>query len=107
MNKLVLTDGSGRWIDTDRRGGNSWVESFVWNGDGRRVSKVTGLESATEDLYLTQGGTYVLHRQPSKLCSSETAEMITEAEAKAWIAKDGRPETEAERTDPAAALEIV
>jgi hypothetical protein len=59
MQRIVLTDGSGRWFEPERA--QCWAEAMWWNGKNH-VSVPTGMTWRHEKLYRTKSGVWVLHR---------------------------------------------
>lgn len=57
MNRIVLTDGSGRWFDGEKA--QQWEEETYWNGNNH-ISKTTGSQWEHETLYRTKGEIYIL-----------------------------------------------
>ena len=59
MNKVSLSDNSGRWFDNDCA--KEWHEAVMVADDGTTVSMATGNSWEHETLYLTKSGSFVMH----------------------------------------------
>lgn len=59
MNKVSLSDNSGRWFDADSA--KKWPEAVMLAEDGTPVSRATGNSWEHETLYLTKYGSIVMH----------------------------------------------
>jgi len=107
-NRIVLTDGSGRYFDADKA--QSWDEGTRWDGRNH-ISKASGSQWEHEALYRTEGGVYVLHHWSQWQGSNESYEEVTAEEAAAWLSKNEHTIDDATNAGPEvatafAALEI-
>ncbi len=59
MNKVTLSDNSGRWFDKDSA--IAWRESAIQMDDGSSISRITGNSWEHEMLYFTTNGFFVAH----------------------------------------------
>jgi hypothetical protein len=108
MERIVLTDGSGRWFDAKKA--QSWEEDTRWNGSNR-ISLATGSQWEHEKLYRTVGGIYVLQHWSQWQGSADRYEEITAQEAARWLSVNCYLDGDAEKAGPEvekayAALEI-
>lgn len=58
MDKVSLTDNSGRWFDKDSA--KEWREAVILADDGTPVSMATRNSWEHETLYLTKAGSFVM-----------------------------------------------
>lgn len=58
MERITLTDGSGRWFSPDSA--TCYRESQTWDGQNY-ISDATGSQWDHEMIYVTRGGRYILH----------------------------------------------
>lgn len=83
MNRIALTDGTGRWFDEDAA--KSWDEATWWDGNNHR-SMATGDQFAHERLHRTASGRWVLEAWSQWQGSQTTYEAIDDRAAAAWLA---------------------
>ena len=93
----VLTDGTGRWFDTDKA--KSWKEETRWNGNNH-ISKATGSQWEHETLYRTADGIYVVHHSSQWQGSTDTIEEVTAEEAASWLSRNDYLDGDAESAGP-------
>lgn len=74
MNRINLTDGSGRWFDKN----NDKVEAFYGDYDNNR-------DTRGEDMYRTAGGVYVLNRWTRWQGERGTWEAVDNETAAYWL----------------------
>jgi len=84
MNRIALTDGSGKWFDSDKA--ECYKEDTYHDGINL-ISKATGSQWEHEAIYLTKGGTFILNHWSNYQGSRETYEEISKEEAARWFAK--------------------
>lgn len=82
MSRIVLTDGSGRWFESDKA--QMWEEATWWDGNNH-VSKATGEKFDHQRLYRTKGGVWVLHTWSQWQGRRESYEEIDEDAAVRWF----------------------
>lgn len=85
MSRIVLTDGSGRWFESEKA--QHWKEDARFNGSNY-VSLATGSQWAHEALYRTASGRYILNHWSQWQGSSETYEEISAADAARWLSQN-------------------
>jgi len=80
MNRVTLTDGSGKWFDKGEA--EEFQEKTSW--DGRNyISKATGSQWDHQILYRTKGGKWILNSQWQG--TRESWEEISNEEAARWL----------------------
>ena len=77
--RLVLTDGSGRWFDADAA--EDYPDAQYWDGNNN-ISRATGSQWARELLYRTAGGRWILN---SGSDHRDHYTEITSAAAAVWL----------------------
>lgn len=82
MNRIALTDGTGRWFDAEKA--QKWDEETRWNGNNH-ISKATASQFEHETLYRTAGGIYVLQHWSQWQGSGESYDEISPKEAACWL----------------------
>lgn len=91
MNRVVLTDGSGRWFDTEKA--QEFKEATRWDGSNN-ISRATGSQWEHETLYRTASGLFILNHWSQYQGSKDTYEQISVAEAAKWCSiNEHDPET--------------
>lgn len=106
MGRMVLTDDTGRWFDTDKA--KSWEEETLWNGNNH-ISKATGSQWEHETLYRTAGGIYVVEHTSQWQGSTPTVEEVSAEEAAVWLSRNDYDDAEdagPEVAEAYAALEL-
>lgn len=106
MARMVLTDGTGRWFDTDKA--KSWEEDTMWNGNNH-ISKATDSQWEHETLYRTAGGIYVVEHTSQWQGSTPTVEEVSAEEAAVWLSRNDYDDAEdagPEVAEAYAALEL-
>ncbi len=83
MARQAMTDGSGRWFDTDKA---ETFEEDSYHDGSNHISKATGSQWHHEILYRTASGVWVKHWWSQHQGAAQTYEVITEDEARAWLA---------------------
>ena len=86
MERIALTDGSGKWFDSEKAefyGEKSYHDGSNW------ISKATGSQWEHEAVYLTKGGVFVLTHWSDFQGSRDTYVEISKEEAAVWFAKQG------------------
>lgn len=78
--------GNGKWFST--RAATTWEEDTRWDGRNH-ISLATGSQWDHEQLYRTPKGTWVLHCWSQWQGSRPSYEVISEAEAHAWLIANG------------------
>lgn len=86
MKRVALTDGSGRWFDSDKA---EFYKENTYHDGKNHISKATGTQWDHEAIYLTKGGTFVLNCWSNYDGSRETYYEISKKEAARWFAKQG------------------
>ena len=86
MRRQALTDGSGRWFDLDTA--ERFDEGTVWDGRNR-ISLATGTQWDHETLYRTKSGRWIKHWWSQWQGTVDRWEEIPEAEAAAWLVRNG------------------
>lgn len=89
MNKVPLSDNSGRWFDKDEVKVFEADYYYHPNGDpDHPVCLATGNEHSSETLYLTDQGTFILHYSDDwgDICSYEE---ISQERATQWLIANG------------------
>jgi hypothetical protein len=107
MARIVLTDDTARWFDTDKA--QSWDEETRWNGNNH-ISKATGSQWDHEKLFRTEGGIYVLHHWSQWQGSTESYEEISAEDAARWLSRNdyaGGDASAAGVSEQYAALEVM
>lgn len=82
MTRQALTDGSGRWFDTDKA--EAFAEGTWWNGSNH-VSRATSSQFEHEVLYRTAGGRWIVYHWSQWQGSSESWVEIDDKAAAAWL----------------------
>lgn len=82
MNRIALTDGTGRWFDLDAA--KRFEEGRYFDGRNH-ISLATGTQWDHEALYRTQSGKWILRRDSQWQGSRETFEEIDNAAAARWL----------------------
>lgn len=82
MPKHYLTDGSGRWFDSDKS--IAFSEDTYWNGTNH-ISKATGSQHVHQTLYYTAGGTFVLEHTSQWAGSQTSFTILEESDAADWL----------------------
>jgi hypothetical protein len=106
MNRISLTDDSGRWFNSETA--ILFKEGSDWNGNNH-ISRATGSQWEHEWLYYTKGGKWVLHWYSQRQGSLDSYEQIDETQAVAWLVRnerfelDGLPKPIREAVDAAIA----
>lgn len=100
MNRIAVTDGSGRWFDESKA--EKFAESKDWNGSNH-ISVATGSQWEHEALYRTAGGQWVLNHW-SQAGGRESYRTISDKEAARWMVQNGHDS--ALLAEQIAALEI-
>ena len=106
MARMVLTDGTGRWFDTDKA--KSWEEETRWNGNNH-ISKATGSQWEHETLYRTAGGIHVVEHTSQWQGSTPTVEEVSAEDAASWLSRNDYDDAEdagPEVAEAYAALEL-
>jgi hypothetical protein len=96
MGRIVLTDGTGRWFDTDKA--QSWEEGTRW--DGHNHVSLCAERHGHERLFRTEGGIYVLHHWSQWQGTRETYEEITAKEAARWLSTNEHDDGDADKAGP-------
>jgi hypothetical protein len=96
MQKISLSDNSGRWFDAQHA--KQWPEAIVLADDGTAISRATGKSWEHETLFLTQAGTFVMNLLDTRTFHSQYVECSVELAAK-WLIANGY-------TDELARLEL-
>lgn len=83
MNRISLTDNSGRWfnLDTARR----WDEGVIRADDGTPISRATGNSWEHEALFLTTNGTFLLFAGSDRNPSLATFNIMEPEKAIQWL----------------------
>lgn len=102
MERIALTDGTGRWFDKDKA--KAYEEDTRWNGNNH-ISRATGSQWEHEILYRTASGIWILHSWSQWQGSSETYAEISDSEAASWFSRNGDDPPE-ECSSEHAALEV-
>lgn len=84
MKRTALTDGSGRWFDTEKA---EAYEEKSWHNGNNWISKATGDQFVHETIYHTKGGVFILNHRSQWQGSIDTYKEITREEAAEWFAK--------------------
>ena len=84
MNRIALTDGSGKWFDCDKA--EKYEEKTYWNGNNH-ISKATGSQWEHEALCLTKSGKWILNHWSQYQGVPETYNVVSDDTAAAWFAK--------------------
>jgi hypothetical protein len=106
MDRIKLTDGSGRWFNADAA--QAWEESTYWDGHNY-ISHATGSQWEHERMYKTKGGVYVLHSWSQwQGTGPGSYEQISADDAARWLSKhcDGAEARAAGVGEQFAALEV-
>jgi len=85
MDRIALTDGSGRWFD--RAKAKVFEEGDRWNGSNF-ISLATGSQWDHEALFRTAGGRWVLQSWSQYQGSPESWGEIGDIEAAAWLVRN-------------------
>jgi hypothetical protein len=104
MNRQILTDGTGQWIDRDTL--TAYAEATWWDGNNR-VSLATNSQWEHECLYRTLGGQWVLHGWSQWGGIADTWQLVEDSVAAIWLSTNGHTSCDVSETDEAiAALEV-
>jgi hypothetical protein len=87
MNKIILTDGSGRWFDADTA--RRFDSATVTTNSGHEVPLATGDADVCDTLWLTFQGTFVLTRSIEQHPEADSAEEIDMKTAASWLMSYG------------------
>lgn len=92
MTRICLTDGTGRWFETDTA--QCWDEDTWWNGNNH-ISRPTGSQWRHERLYLTRGGRWILASWSQYENEGDGHEEIEAQDAAKWLLQNEHdlPET--------------
>jgi hypothetical protein len=101
MARIVLTDGTSRWFESDSA--EAFEEDTRWNGNNH-VSLATGSWTDHETLYRTAGKKWIVYHWSQWQGSMPTNEEISDEEAAAWLVRNGYEHPDA--AEQIAALEI-
>lgn len=82
MSRIVLTDGSKRWFESDKA--EVFKETLWWNGNNH-ISNSTGSQWDHESLLRTKSGIWVLNHWSQYQGSVETYKELTDKEASEWF----------------------
>lgn len=86
MERIALTDGSGKWFDREKA--ELFSQKADWNGNNH-ISRATGKTHSHESLYKTASGVYILRKYSDFQGSTEEYILISMNEAATWFAKQG------------------
>lgn len=106
MKRVALTDGSGKWFDSEKA--ENYEEDSYHNGRNF-ISKATGSQWEHESIFVTKSGKFILNHWSNWQGSSETYELISKDQAAEWFAKQGFQDDQIPEvfSKEVAALEIV
>ena len=82
MDRVALTDGSGRWFNKERA--EKWEESTTWNGQNH-ISDITGSQFDHQVLYRTAGKMWILHSWSNWQGTLDTWEEVSRDFAAKWL----------------------
>ncbi len=85
MKRAVLTDGTGRWFDTEKV--EHFAEGTKWDGSNH-ISKATGGQWEHESLYRTAGGLWILNCWSNYQGSQDSYEEVSSEESAKWVLKN-------------------
>jgi hypothetical protein len=103
MNRIALTDDTGRWFDEEKA--TSWAETKTFNGNNM-ISDATGELWEHETLYRTAGGRWILYHWSDWQGVMDTwREIGSNAKAAQWLVRCDYDPHEA-CADEYAALEV-
>ena len=74
MNRIPLTDGTGRWFDASKA--EEWDEDTRWDGNNH-ISIATGSQWHHERLYRTAGGVWIMHSSSNNQGSKDEFDEIS------------------------------
>ena len=83
MNRISLTDNSGRWFDIETA--KRWDEAVILADDGTPISRATGNSWEHEVLFLTKNGTFLLFSGSDRNPSLSTFDIIEPEKAVHWL----------------------
>ncbi len=101
MTRVALTDGGG-WFDADKA---EKVNEGSTHDGRNMISLATGSQWEHEALYRTRGGKWILNHWSNYQGSRESYTLISDADAAAWLVRNGQ-EPHAACASEYAALEI-
>ncbi len=82
MQRIVLTDDSGKWFDGDKT--IDFSEDTDWNGNNY-ISKATGSQWDHQRLHYTKGGSWVLWESSQWQGSTDRYTEVSEEAAVQWL----------------------
>ena len=82
MARITLTDGTGRWFDSDKA--ESFAEATTWNGNNH-ISKATGSQWNHSKLYITASNKCILESWSDYQGTVGTTEEIKREAAAIWL----------------------
>lgn len=85
MERIALTDGSGKWFDQEKA--EEFSEGTEWDGNNH-ISLATRSQTEHEMLYRTKSGRWVLRKWSQWQGSIETWEEIDDIEAAKWLVRN-------------------
>ena len=86
MNRVPLTDGTGRWFDESKA--EKFTEDTYWDGHNH-ISKATGSQWDHESLYYTAGKQWVKYSSSQWEGHGEGYELIDADKAAVWLVTNG------------------
>jgi hypothetical protein len=96
MQKITLTDNSGRWFDVDAS--KRWDEARVYANDGTTISRATRKSWEHETLFMTIAGTFIIHCLNERNASLASFAEYDGKKAIQWLLQNGYPD-EASKLD--------
>lgn len=85
MERIILTDGSGRWFDADSA--VKFEEDQRWDGNNF-ISVPTGSQWYHQWLYYTKSGRWIRHNWSNYQGKADSYYEIDEHEAVQWLANN-------------------
>ena len=82
MDRIAMTDGSGRWFDRDSA--DKFEEGMFWDGNNN-ISMATHSQTEHEELYRTASGKWVLNCWSQWQGVLETYEIVDDDFAAKWL----------------------
>lgn len=82
MNRINLTDGSGRWFDEEKA---IAYEEDSWFDGNNHVSRATGSKYEHEELYQTASGKWIIYAWSQWQGTPQSYTEIDREQARIWL----------------------